>query len=77
MNSKFLSLSVRDTIKGLAVAVSTAVLTIAYKTIEAGSLAFDYKLIAKTAAVAALGYLMQKFVTNSKGELLKKDSIHP
>lgn len=77
MSSKFLSLSARDTIKGFAVAVCTSVLTVAYKTIEAGSLSFDFKLIAKTALIAGLGYLMQKFVTNSKGELLKKESIHP
>jgi hypothetical protein len=73
MQSTFLTLGSKDFLKGLVLAVLTAVITIVYTSIEAGSLAFDWKAIGMTALSSALAYIMKNLFTNSQGELLKKD----
>jgi hypothetical protein len=73
MQSTFLTLGSKDFLKGLVLAVLTAVITIVYTSIEAGSLAFDWKAIGMTALSSALAYIMKNLFTNSEGELLKKD----
>ena len=55
MKSSFLSLSTKDFIKGLVVAVLTSVITIVYTSLQAGSLNFDFKLI----------YFNQHFIINN------------
>ena len=74
MNSLFLSLNTKDFIKGLLIAVLSAVVTILYNTIQTGSLTFDWKAIALTAMSSALAYIMKNLFTNSTGGFLKKES---
>ena len=75
----FLSLKTRDFLKGLVMAVGTAVATVIYQSIEAGSLKFDWKVIGLTAAGSALVYLMKNFLTDGKKEAVKtlKDAGEP
>lgn len=74
MKSKFLSLNATDFLRGLVVSVLSAVLTIIYQTIQAGSLTFDWKAIGTIAASAALGYILKNLLTNSEDQLFKKES---
>jgi hypothetical protein len=73
MNSPFLNIDFKDLGKGLIVAVLTSALTIIYNTVEAGSLTFDWKLIATTAITTGLGYLLKNLLTNSQGETFKSE----
>jgi flagellar biosynthesis protein FliQ len=73
MNSSFLTLNTRDFVKGLFIAVITAVITVVYTTIQTGTLSFDWKVISTTALSAALAYIMKNLLTNSNDQLLKKD----
>jgi flagellar biosynthesis protein FliQ len=73
MNSSFLTLNTRDFVKGLFIAVITAVITVVYTTIQTGTLSFDWKIISTTALSAALAYIMKNLFTNSNDQLLKKD----
>lgn len=73
MNSTFLTLNTRDFVKGLFIAVITAVITVVYTTIQTGTLSFDWKVISTTALSAALAYIMKNLFTNSNDQLLKKD----
>ena len=74
MNSTFLNLNNKDFIKGLIVAVLSAVITIIYNTVQAGSLTFDWKAIGLTALSSAIAYIMKNLFTNSTGSFLKKDA---
>lgn len=71
--SKFLSLNLNDFTKGLMVAIIGAVLGIITSTINAGSLAFDWPLIGKTALLSAIAYLTKNLFTNSKQEVFVKE----
>lgn len=73
MNSSFFTLNTRDFVKGLFIAVITAVITVVYTTIQTGTLTFDWKVISTTALSAALAYIMKNLFTNSNDQLLKKD----
>ena len=73
MDSSFLTLNTRDFVKGLFIAVITAVITVVYTTIQTGTLSFDWKTISTTALSAALAYIMKNLFTNSNDQLLKKD----
>jgi len=73
MKSPFLNLNSQDFIKGLVVAVLSAVITIIYNTVQAGSLTFDWKAIGTVALTSALGYIMKNLFTNSNDELMKKE----
>jgi hypothetical protein len=73
MNSSFLTLNTRDFVKGLFIAVITAVITVVYTTVQTGTLSFDWKAISTTALTAALAYIMKNLFTNSNDQLLKKD----
>jgi hypothetical protein len=74
MNSTLFTLDNKDFIKGLLVAVLSAVITILYNTIETGSLNFDWKAIGTMALTSALGYILKNLLTNSNGQFLKKDA---
>ena len=71
--STILKLNVQDLVKGLIVTMLTSVLTIAYNTVSAGSLTFDWKAIGLTALTSGLAYLMKNLLTNSEGEFLGKE----
>lgn len=73
MISKFLTLNQKDFIKGLLLSVLTAVVTIVYNSVQAGSLTFDWKAIGVTALTTALSYLLKNLLTNSQGEILKSE----
>jgi hypothetical protein len=71
--STIFNLNIEDLAKGLIVTVLTSVLTIAYNTVSAGLLTFDWKAIGLTALTSGLAYLMKNLLTNSKGEFLGKE----
>lgn len=71
--STFLNLNIQDLAKGLIVTMLTSVLTIAYQTVSAGSLTFDWKAIGLAAITSGLAYLMKNLLTNSEGEFLGKE----
>lgn len=73
MTSTFLSLNKKDFIKGLVVAVLSAVISVLYNTIENGSLEFNIKSIVISALSAALAYIMKNALTNSDDQFLKKE----
>ena len=73
IQSKLWSLVPKDFLNGLFIAVLGAVLAVVTQTLQAGTLTFDYKAIGTTAAIAALSYISNKFVTNSQGEVLKSE----
>lgn len=71
--STLLKLNLQDLAKGLIITVLTSVLTIAYNTVNAGSLTFDWKAIGLTALTSGLAYLMKNLLTNSEGQFLGKE----
>lgn len=73
MNSQFFSLNTRDFVKGLFVAVFTAVITMLYTSIQAGDLVFNWKAIGMSALSSGLAYVMKNLLTNSNDEILKKE----
>lgn len=73
MNSSIFTLNKADFLKGLIIAVLTAVITVAYNTVQTGTLSFDWKAISTAAASAALAYIMKNLLTNSDDEFLKKE----
>ena len=62
------SLTSRDFVKGLIVAVILPVLTIIQQSISHGELTFDWKLIGLTAAGGLVAYLIKNFFTDSVAE---------
>ena len=73
MSSTYLSLNKKDFIKGLILAVLTAVISVVYTSIESGSLEFNVKSIVIAALSAALAYIMKNALTNSDDQFLKKE----
>ena len=72
MNSNFLNLNVNDLLKGLIVAILTAIITGVYNALNTG-VAIDIKLTILSGLTAGLGYLLKNFFTNSDGNQLKKE----
>lgn len=66
IENKQFTLQTRDAIKGLVIAVLTAVITVVYTSLEAGSLNFDWKAIGTTALTAALAYIMKNWLEPTK-----------
>lgn len=64
----------RSFLRGLVIAVATAVLTVVKTSIDAGGLKFDWPAIIGVALTSAIGYLLMNLGTNNVGELLKKDA---
>lgn len=73
MKSLFFTLNKVDFIKGLVIAVLTAIITVVYTTIQSGVFSFDWKAISIAALSAALAYITKNLLTNSNDEFLKKD----
>jgi hypothetical protein len=71
--SELLKLDYRDLLKGLVVAVISAVLTAAKTSWDAGSLTFNWDAIETVAASAAASYLIKNLLTDSK-VVVKADS---
>lgn len=69
-------LHLSDGVKALITAVGTAVMTVIYQIIQQEGLNLtteNLKLVATTAILAALGYLLKNLSTNSEGRMLKKE----
>lgn len=75
MKSTFLNLNSTDYLKGLLIAVLSAVVTFLYTCIQAGDLVIDWKAIGMAALSAALAYITKNLLTNSKDELMKKEML--
>lgn len=75
MTSKLGKLKINDWTKGLIIAVITAVLTIIYDMLNAGSdlTTLNWKLILTTTILATLSYLLKNLGTNNKDQFLKDD----
>jgi hypothetical protein len=73
MNSSLFTLNSKDWIKGLVVAVLTAVITVVYSTIQTGTLVLDWKPISIAAISAALAYITKNLLTNSSDQFLTKE----
>jgi hypothetical protein len=73
MNSSLFTLNSKDWIKGLVVAVLTAVITVVYSTIQTGTLVLDWKSISIAAISAALAYITKNLLTNSSDQFLTKE----
>jgi uncharacterized membrane protein YvlD (DUF360 family) len=75
MKSSFLSLNSRDFIRGLFMAVVSAIVALLYTSIQAGNFIVDWKAIGMAALSAALAYITKNLLTNSTDELLKKEVL--
>ena len=73
MNSSLFTLGTKDFIKGLILAVLTAVITVLYNTVQAGTLVIDWKSVSIAALSAALAYFTKNLLTNSQDQFLKKE----
>ena len=72
MKSGLFKLNLRDFLRGLLVAILTAIIAVIYEAIQTGS-GIDWKLVIIAGVTAALGYLSTNLFTNSTGELLTSD----
>ena len=71
-NSTFLNLNKHDFLKGLIVAVITAILTVVYNMLQNGQ-SIDWQLVGTTGATAMIGYLLKNLSSNSDGAIAKKE----
>jgi hypothetical protein len=74
MNSPFLTLNARDFVKGLFIAILTAVVTMIYTSIEANNLVLDWKSIGMAALSASIAYIMKNLLTNSNDQIMKPEA---
>ena len=72
--SDFLTIDMKDAIKAFIVAVLGSVLGLVQATIEAGSLAFDWKAIGLTALAAAGAYILKNWLSNSSDQFLSSEN---
>jgi membrane protein implicated in regulation of membrane protease activity len=59
------TLNLQDFLKGLLIAVSTAVLVIIQASLAAGNLTFNWQNIGMAALAAALAYIAKNFLTDN------------
>jgi hypothetical protein len=73
--SNFLNLNANDLMKGFVVAFFSAALTGIVAILETSQLPqmSDLKAASVVGLTAGLSYLLKNFLTNTQGELLKKD----
>jgi len=72
MKAGFFNLKTKDFIKGLILAVITAVITFLTDMLNLG-VEFEWKKILITSVIAMLSYLVKNLFTNSEDEFLKKE----
>lgn len=73
--SQLFKLNALDFLKGLLLAVLSSVLTVIYDTVNTGSLDFNSQKLLLVAIASASGYILNRFISNSNGQLLKSDDI--
>lgn len=69
--SKIFSLDIRDGIKGLAVAVLSAVLTLILSLLQNGGV-IDWKQVGVVALTAGLSYILKNFLSDEEGKIAGK-----
>ena len=68
--SNFLSLGIRDFLRGLAIAVIAPVILVIQQSLEGGELIFNWKLIATTAVSAGLAYIVKNLFTSPDSKII-------
>lgn len=76
--SNYLSLNLRDLVKGMVVAALTVVVTALATSLQNQSLPSldQWKQIGMMALAAGLSYFLKNFLTNKEDEFLKSDPKH-
>ena len=77
MNSKFLNLGKNDILKGVLIAMLTAIVTALYNALDAGTFEFTwvfFKPIVLSSIGAAMAYLLKNVLTNSDGKFAKPET---
>ena len=62
-DSNFLSLGVKDILRGLLIAILTPILVLIQQSIEAGNLVFEWKSLLIAGVGGGLAYLIKNFFT--------------
>jgi hypothetical protein len=75
MNSNFLRLNKKDIINGLVMSIITPVIMVIYKTLETGSLNFDWKNLIAVAFAGGLGYVVKNFFSGEVTTLNRKSEL--
>lgn len=70
--SKFLTINWRDFLKGLVVAVLTAILSTLYNILSVGG-AVTFRSVLVPGVLAMIAYLLKNLVTNKDDQLLTPD----
>lgn len=74
MKSDFLKLNLNDLLRGILVAVITALIAYLYGSFEAGTLEqLNWKEMLLAGAGAGIAYLAKNLLTNSDGEIMKSE----
>ena len=66
--SKIFTLNIQDAIRGLAVAVLSAVIALVLNMLQNGA-SIDWKSVGVTALIAGLGYIAKNFLSTADGKL--------
>jgi hypothetical protein len=74
MRSKLYKIELVDFFNGLVTSVFSAVVFFVYDSLQMGAIVLEWQKIGITALSAALGYIIRKYLTNSRGELLTKET---
>lgn len=75
MKSAYLTINVKDLVKGAAVAAGTVMLSLIGTMIESGALMTEEQLLisVKAGVLAALSYLIKNVFTNSQDQMFKSE----
>lgn len=75
MKSPYLTINVRDLVKGAAVAAGTVMLSLIGTMIESGAAITEEQLITsvKVGILAAISYLIKNVFTNSQDQMFKSE----
>ena len=69
--SKFLTLDVRDIIKGLSISIISAVLTVILDILQKGSV-IDWKAVGIIALTTGISYLLKNVLSDENGKIAGK-----
>ena len=64
--NKLFTVNVKDAIRGVLMAVISAVLTVILQVLQNGS-AIDWKAVGVVALIAGISYILKNFFSNDKG----------
>lgn len=66
--SELFNLNIKDAIRGVVVAVLSAVITLVLEVLKNGA-SIDWKQVGIVALIAGLGYIAKNFLSDEKGKL--------